>query len=63
MHALALPGGENDDIHELELCQTVRLVCLSLCRELLSLDQGELANAPHPESFGVPGGRQSSLSI
>jgi hypothetical protein len=30
MHALALPGGENDDIHELELCQTVRLVFLPL---------------------------------
>jgi hypothetical protein len=36
---------------------------LSLCRELLSLDQGELANAPKLESFGVQGGRQSSLSI
>jgi len=36
--------------------------CSSLCRELLSLDQGGLANAPKLESFGVPWERQSSLS-
>ncbi|MBL8373087.1 hypothetical protein [Accumulibacter sp.] len=28
MHALALPGGQNDDIHEIKLGQTVRLVLL-----------------------------------
>jgi hypothetical protein len=36
MHALALAGSENDDIHELELCQTVRLVFLSLAGTAVS---------------------------